>query len=206
MNLEQLIQQFRVDSDDLVPNPYLWDAEWIAAWLTEAQSQAAIRARLLYEAADPAICELAHLRFKPTGATQSEPVHLKAREELDRIRPGWRDRTSTQPCYAIQDDTRITLVDRPSVAGTLYVEGYRVPLRALANDNDKPEINEAHHIHLVQWALHRAFSKPDADTRDPGRAAAAEAKFTAYFGPLPDADMRRSTRHDEVQTNKIFWP
>lgn len=224
MNLEQLTAQFRIDADDLVPNPYLWEGEWIAAWLTEAQSQAAIRARLLYEAADPAICEiavtagvatyplhkslyeLAHLRFKPTGATQSEPVHLKAREELDRIRPGWRDRTSTQPCYAIQDDTRITLVDRPSVAGTLYVEGYRVPLRALANDNDKPEINEAHHIHLVQWALHRAFSKPDADTRDPGRAAAAEAKFTAYFGPLPDADLRRSTRHDEVQTNKIFWP
>lgn len=224
MNLEQLTAQFRIDADDLVPNPYLWDAEWIAAWLTEAQSQAAIRARLLYEAADPAICEIAvtagvatyplhkslyeleHLRFKPAGSDRSERVHLKTREELDRIRPGWRDRTSTQPCYAIQDDTRITLVDRPSVAGTLYVEGYRVPLRALANDNDKPEINEAHHIHLVQWALHRAFSKPDADTRDPGRAAAAEAKFTAYFGPLPDADMRRSTRHDEVQTNKIFWP
>ena len=223
MNLEQLIQQFRVDSDDLVPNPYLWDAEWIAAWLTEAQSQAAIRARLLYEAADPAICEiavtagvatyplhkslyeLAHLRFKPTGSTQSEPVHLKAREELDRIRPGWRDRTSTQPCFAIQDDTRITLVDRPSVAGTLYVEGYRVPLRALANDNDKPEINEAHHRYLVHWALHRAFSKPDSETIDPQRAAAAEAAFTRYFGPSPDADLRRSTRHDEVQTNKAFW-
>lgn len=223
MNLEQLIEQFRIDADDLV-QPYLWPDDWVAPWLTEAVSEAAVRGRLIYEAADPAICEiavtagvatyplhkslyeLAHLRFKPTGSTQSEPVHLKAREELDRIRPGWRDRTSTQPCFAIQDDTRITLVDRPSVAGTLYVEGYRVPLRALANDNDKPEINEAHHIHLVQWALHRAFSKPDADTRDPGRAAAAEAKFTAYFGPLPDADMRRSTRHDEVQTNKIFWP
>jgi len=223
MNLEQLIQQFRVDSDDLVPNPYLWDAEWIAAWLTEAQSQAAIRARLLYEAADPAICEIAvtasvatyplhkslyeleHLRFKPAGSDRSERVHLKTREELDRIRPGWRDRTSTQPCYAIQDDTSITLVDRPSVAGTLYVEGYRVPLRALANDNDKPEINEAHHIHLVQWALHRAFSKPDAETIDPTRAATAEAAFTRYFGPSPDADLRRSTRHDEVQTNKAFW-
>ena len=40
MNLEQLIQQFRIDADDLVPNPYLWEGEWIAAWLTEAQSQA----------------------------------------------------------------------------------------------------------------------------------------------------------------------
>lgn len=222
MNLEQLIAQFRIDADDM-QSPPLWESEWIAAWLTEAQAEAAIRARLLYEAADPAICEiavtagvatyplhkslyeLAHLRFKPTGSTQSEPVHLKAREELDRIRPGWRDRTSTQPCFAIQDDTRITLVDRPSVAGTLYVEGYRRPLRELVNDNDKPEINEAHHIHLVHWALHRAFTKPDSETIDPQRAAAAEAAFTRYFGPSPDADLRRSTRHDEVQTNKAFW-
>ena len=223
MNLEQLIQQFRIDADDLVPNPYLWEGEWIAAWLTEAQSQAAIRGRLLFEASDPAICEipvtagvatyplhrtlyeLEHLRFKAAGAGNSERVRLKTREELDRIRPGWRDRTDSHPCFAIQDDTRITLVDRPSVAGTLYVEGYRLPLRALINDNDKPEINEAHHRHLVHWALYRAFSKPDADGRDPGRAAAAEAAFTAYFGPLPDADLRRSTRHDEVQTNKSFF-
>ena len=224
MNLEQLIQQFRIDADDLVPNPYLWEGEWIAAWLTEAQSQAAIRGRLLFEASDPAICEipvtagvatyplhrtlyeLEHLRFKAAGSGNSERVRLKTREELDRIRPGWRDRCSdSQPCFAIQDDTRITLVDRPSVAGTLYVEGYRLPLRALVNDNDKPEIHEAHHRHLVHWALYRAFSKPDADGRDPGRAAAAEAAFTAYFGRLPDADLRRSARHDEVQTNKSFF-
>lgn len=223
MDLEQLIQQFRIDADDLVPNPYLWKDEWIAAWLTEAQAEAAVRGRLLFEAADPAICEIAvtagvatyplhkslyeleHLRFKATGATTSDRVHLKTREELDRIRPGWRDRTDSHPCFAIQDDTRITLVDRPSVAGTLYLEGYRVPLRALANDNDKPEIHEAHHRRLVHWALYRAFSKPDADGRDPGRAAAAEAAFTAYFGRLPDADLRRSTRHDEVQTNKSFF-
>ena len=223
MNLEQLIQQFRIDADDLVTNPCLWEGEWIAAWLTEAQAEAAVRGRLLFEAADPAICEIAvtagvatyplhkslyeleHLRFKATGATTSDRVHLKTREELDRIRPGWRDRTDSHPCFAIQDDTRITLVDRPSVAGTLYLEGYRVPLRALANDNDKPELHEAHHRHLVHWALHRAFSKPDSETIDPQRAAAAEAAFTRYFGPSPDADLRRSTRHDEVQTNKAFW-
>ena len=221
MNLEQLIAQFRIDADDLV-QPYLWPDDWVAPWLTEAVSEAAVRGRLLYEAADPAICEIAvtagvatyplhkslyeleHLRFKATGSSTSDRVHLKTREELDRIRPGWRDRSDSQPCFAIQDDTRITLVDRPSVAGTLYVEGYRLPLRALVNDNDKPEINEAHHRHLVHWALYRAFSKPDADGRDPGRAAAAEAAFTAYFGPLPDADLRRSTRHDEVQANKSF--
>ena len=221
MNLEQLTAQFRIDADDLT-EPHFWDAEWIAVWLTEAQAEAAIRKRLLYEAANAAVCqiavaantathdlhkslfELVHLRFQATGATTSSVVTIKAREELDRIRPGWRDETGT-PRHAIQDDTRITLVPRPELAGTLHVEGYRVPLKALENDTDKPELHEAHHRHLVHWALHRAFSKPDSETIDPTRAAAAEAAFTRYFGPSPDADLRRSTRHDEVQTNKAFW-
>ena len=221
MNLEQLIQQFRVDADDLT-EPHFWDAEWIATWLTEAQAEAAIRKRLLYEASNPAICqiavlvdtatydlhkslfELVHLRFQATGDTTSSVLSIKAREELDRIRPGWRDETGT-PRHAVQDDTRITLVPRPELAGTLHVEGYRVPLKALENDTDKPELHEAHHRHLVHWALHRAFSKPDSETIDPNRAAMAEAAFTRYFGPSPDADLRRSTRHDEVQTNKAFW-
>ncbi|MBT9513274.1 MAG: hypothetical protein IV104_13085 [Acidovorax sp.] len=224
MNLEQLIGQFRIDADDLVTNPPLWEDEWIAAWLTEAQIEAVVRGRLLFEAADPAICEIAvtagvstyplhkslyeleHLRFEAMGATTSDRVHLKTREELDRVRPDWRDRSDSRPRFAIQDDTRITLVDRPSISGTLFVEGYRLPLKSLANDNDKPEINEAHHRHLVYWALHRAFSKPDADAFDPTRAATEEAKFTAYFGPRPDSDLRRSTRGDEQQTNKVFWP
>ena len=222
MNLEQLIQQFRVDSDDLM-KPYLWDVEWVTAWLNEAQNEAAIRGRLLYEAANAAVCqiavaantathdlhkslfELVHLRFHATGATTSSVVTIKAREELDRIRPGWRDETGT-PRHAVQDDTRITLVPRPELAGTLHVEGYRVPLKALENDTDKPELNESHHRHLVHWALHRAFSVPDSETIDQTRAATAEAAFTRYFGPRPDSDLRRSTRSDVPQTNKVFWP
>ena len=222
MNLEQLIAQFRIDADDLV-QPYLWPDEWVAQWLTEAVSEATVRGRLLYEAANPAVCqiaveasaathelhkslfELVHLRFQATGAATSSVLSIKAREELDRIRPGWRDETGT-PRYAVQDDTRITLVPRPEVAGTLHVEGYRLPLKALANDTDKPEIHEAHHRHLVHWALHRAFTKPDSETIDPQRAATAEAAFTRYFGIAPDSDMRRSTRHDEVQTNKAVSP
>ena len=47
MNLEQLIAQFRIDADDLV-QPYLWPDDWVAPWLTEAVSEAAVRGRLLY--------------------------------------------------------------------------------------------------------------------------------------------------------------
>ena len=60
----------------------------------------------------------------------------------------------------------------------------------------EPEIHQAHHEHLIQWALHRAFSVPDSELFDPDRARLAEEEFTAYFGPLPDSDMRRKTRED----------
>ena len=221
MNLEQLIEQFRFDADDM-KSPPLWEPEWIAAWLTEAQDEAAVRARLLMDDHTPAVTqipvtagvttyalhpklyEIAVIDFVPeVGYVQ--PVYLTSREKLDRDRNGWRNEPAGVPCSAIQTDTRLRLVPVPSVNGTLRLEAYRLPLKALVNDNDKPEINEAHHRHLVHWALYRAFSKPDADGRDPGRAAAAEAAFTAYFGRLPDADLRRSTRHDEVQTNKSFF-
>ena len=221
MNLEQLIEQFRIDADDL-EQPYLWDDEWIAAWLTEAQDEAAMRARLLLDDYTPSVTqiavtegvasyqlhpklyEIAVIEFVPaTGYVQS--VYLTSREKLDSDRNGWRNEPPGIPCCAIQTDTRLRLVPVPSVDGTLRIEGYRLPLKALVNDNDKPEIHEAHHRHLVHWALHRAFSKPDSDGADPNKAAMAEAAFTKHFGVAPDADLRRSTRSDEVQTNKAFW-
>lgn len=225
MNLEALIGQFRVDADDVVgPAPaYLWKDEWIAGWLSEAQEEAAIRGRLLYEAADPLVCEIAivagtasyalHpalyeiecLRFKPASGERSRALRLVSREDMDDLRHDWRDRTDGRVEFAIQDDTRIQLASAPQAAGVLHIEGYRLPLLVLKNDTDTPEINCAHHRHLVQWALHRAFSRPDAETIDPNRAALAEAEFTRYFGLRPDADLRRTSRHDTPHHNRVDW-
>ena len=222
MNLEQLIEQFRIDADDM-QSPPLWESEWIAAWLTEAQDEAAIRGRLLMDdytpaltqipvtagvssyALHPKLYEIAVIDFIPeVGYVQ--PVYLTSREKLDRDRNGWRNEPAGVPCSAIQTDTRLRLVPVPSVNGTLRLEAYRLPLKALVNDNDKPEIHEAHHRHLVHWALHRAFSKPDSETIDPTRAATAEAAFTRYFGISPDSDMRRQTREDVLHVNQAFFP
>lgn len=220
MNLEQLIASFRVDADDL-EEPHLFKDEWIAAWLSEAQAEAAIRGRLILEDANPAVCqiavtagqasyelhrsiyEIADLRFVPAGQPKSVPLALVTREWLDDKRPGWRDCAGT-PQFAIQTDRRIRLVGVPDADGMLRLEAYRAPLKALENDTDKPELNEAHHRHLVQWALHRAFSRPDSETIDPQRADRALEAFTRYFGLAPDSDMRRSTRHDLQQTNALW--
>lgn len=224
MTLEDLIRRFRIDATDTVPSPYLFDDEWVIVWLNDAQAEAAVRGRLLYEADNPVVCEiavsagvntyqlhaslyeLASTRFEVAGETRSEPLYLTTREELTRTRPDWRNDADDRPRFIIQDDSSITLWPRPNQAGTVRLEGYRLPIAAMANDSDKPEINATHHRYLVYWALHMAFSRPDAETFDPQRSKTAEDAFTRYFGIRPDSDLRRSTRSDEAQTNKVFWP
>jgi hypothetical protein len=217
MTLQQLIERFRIEADDLA-NPPLWRDEWIIDWFAEAQDEAAVRARLLlddYSASvtkiavapgiasyplHPKVYEIAALDFVPNVGVV-ENLRLVSREYLDRTTPGWRDFPSEMPSFAIQTDTRLRLVPVPSVAGTLRMEAYRLPLKAMASDNDKPEIHEAHHIHLVHWVLYRAFGRPDADAQNPQKSKEALEDFESYFGLRPDADLRQSTRHDQTQVN-----
>lgn len=222
MTLEQLIARFRIEADDLA-TPYLWQRDWLAMWFSEAQDEAAVRARLLLDdftgavtqievTADvdayklhPKVIEIVRLGFKPEGDERATGIDLVTRERLDRDYCDWRTRPAGDVRWAMQADTRLRLGPVPSRGGVLHMEVYRLPLKPLVNDSDKPEIHEAHHNHLVQWALYRAFSRPDADTHDPGRAEKAYAEFERYFGRSPDADLRRSTRHDLPHVNVSYF-
>ena len=222
MTLEDMIRRFRVAARDTV-EPFLFPTEDVTDWLNDAQDQACVRGRLLREDALPEMCrivleagkhtyklheaayEIINLRILPANGGCSHPVTLKSREWLDNELPGWRD--DTQPArFAIQDDTTIRLVGKITEGDVLALECYRLPIKRLRSEMDKPEIHVAHHPHLIQWALHRAFSVPDAETFDQKRADLAEIAFTEYFGPLPDADMRRITRHDVAHHNATFLP
>lgn len=222
MNIDELIARFRTDADDAVQG-YLWGDEKVGPWFAEAEAEAAIRGRLLHESSNPSICQIAvtagtstyslhkalheidYIAFKPDGASCRDPVILLSRGELDRRHRDWRDRTGPVQ-YAIQADTTIRLAFTPESAGTLFIEGYRVPLRQLGDTSQTPEIHPSHHLMLVHWALYRAFSVPDAETVDKDRAALAERAFSRYFGERPDADMRRATTHDVPQHNQMYLP
>lgn len=220
MTLADLIQRFRELARDLEA-PYSWSDALLTSFLNEAQEQAAIRGRLLIEDANPAVCEIAlqpgvhtyplHPSLfelvRVRAVMASDPgrvIHLplKSREWLDAEIQDWRER-SDRVRWAVQNDTSIRVVDIPGEAGVLKLEGYRLPLAKLVNPNDTPEINAVHHAKLVFWALHRAFSIPDSEQLDSARAKESEAEFTRYFGPMPDADLRRITREDVPQFNKI---
>lgn len=222
MTRDELIKDFRVAILDQV-EPYLFETATIARWLAEAEEQAALRGRLLHESGDPSVCEI-HVEpgvavyplhsalyeidsigIRWEGEPSRRMLCLVSTEELDRTRDGWRDQTG-RPVAAVQGDTTLRLVPTPDEAGVLLLEGYRLPLRPLSTSTSGiPEIHRAHHPHLVDWALYRALSVPDAETLNLGKAQDAERRFTAYFGALPDSDLRRLTREDAPHNN-IAWP
>lgn len=221
MTLEELVAEFRVRARDEAL-PHMWADDAVTRWLNEAEREACIRGRLLRETSNPVVCQIAlqpgvatyplhesvyeitYLCIVPlVGPTQ--PLDLVSREWLDRSYPRWREDLAFAH-WAFQDDTSLTLAAKHKAGDLLELECYRIPLDDMEDEDDEPEIHSAHHAHLVDWALHRAFSVPDAEGFDPTRAALSEAAFTRYFGPLPDSDLRRLTREDVVHHNEAILP
>ena len=220
MTLAELRALFRVDADDEVI-PYLWTDAQVTGWLNEAEEEAAERAGLIPEdfapevcviavtagtasyTTHPAILDITRAAFTPTGGDALD-LYLIDRLELDRIKPDWRTSTE-EPAYLIHDDTKARIVPTPTVAGVLSIECHRLPLSPMEDDEDSPEIARTHHRRLVHWALHRAFSKPDAEVFDETRAAIGEREFTRYFGIRPDAQTRKDTRANRPHHNKPVW-
>ncbi len=223
MDLAELIAQVRVDSDDLVPNPYLSSDANITAWLNEAEHEACIRARLIHDSTTPAVCAIAvtaltasytlhnsiiditRATFTPTGSTTEYVLYLTDRVEMDRNYSDWRTRVDS-PRQGIQDDTTFRLGCLPSTAGTINLECYRLPLVNIEDaTSESPEIGRIHHRHLVQWALHRGYSRPDAELFNPNKSATALAEFTRVFGMRPDADYRRTSQANRPHRNVAIW-
>lgn len=222
MNLSQLIERFRSASNDKV-EPYFWSDEEVTQWLNDAEIEAAVRGRLIHESDNSSMCsitvvggksvyplhaaiyELTNITLLDESLHSHTPIKLISTEALDGVMPGWRFSTGN-PAYAVQMDRSIRLVPTPMATGRVHVEGYRMPKREMEDVDDFPEINHAHHRHLVCWALHKAFSIPDAELFDSKRAELAEQEFTKYFGLPPDSDLRRITREDVPHHVQAFFP
>lgn len=221
MTLAELIALFRSDADDIVANPYLWSDAELKGWANEAEQEAALRAKLLFDASTTAVCQIAIV-----AGTTSYPLHAKVHDvehariidsagnvtrltltdriELERVRPDWRYETRP-PRALIRYDGRIEVDCIPDADYTLRLEVHRLPMEDMADNADTPEIAPIHHRHLVKWMLHRAYQRPDSETHDPERSAKAEQAFTKVFGRRPDANLRRDQQANRPQFNKAVW-
>lgn len=224
MNLSSLISRFRTEANDKVV-PYFWQDSEVTDWLNDAVSEAAIRGRLIFESGNTAICridvvagqaayplhsamyEIVSATFShdgDNGKHRARPLPLVSVETLDQVVPRWRTE-SCDPRFIVQTDSGLRIAPAPIRTGVVWLEGYRLPLVSMVADTDEPEINAAHHRHLVNWALHKAFSIPDTESFDPNRSVIAEAEFIKYFGIRPDSDLRRITREDYPHHVQPFW-
>ena len=222
MFVNELVARYRLAANDRQEPFFLSDSD-VIGFLAEAEDQACIRSRLIHESADPDICrialdtgtdhydvhpvlfEISNARVKMEGSSQWEPLRMVSVEWLDYHRRDWRDDVGT-PAFAVFNHQKLRLVPTPDRAGEVKLEGYRLPKVSMTTGSDIPEIGAAHHLHLVDWALYRAFSVPDSEFIDPQRAASAEAGFSAHFGLEPNADLRSKSREDIPQDIEPFMP
>lgn len=205
MTVEELIGRFRTLANDKAL-PYFWSDDEVLAWLNDALCEAVLRGRLLHK------CDVA-LPVPARSAAIGLPENLY---ELDCVQWECGDDKHAVPIvspeYAnyvrgvcvVQTDTALHVYPPPNRDGVLWLSGYALP-EMLQGDDDVPEIHDIHHVHLLDWVLHKAFSVPDAEVFDPQRSAMAEQAFTQYFGMRPDSDLRRITREDVPHSVVPFW-
>lgn len=206
MTLGEMIAAFRRDEDDNRA-PYLWSAPDLTTWFNEAQAEAALRSNLIFDdtspatefslgagdsfvVIDPSIYEIVKLKLVDAGGRVNY-LWPSDRIELDRRDPSWRETTGI-PSAFIHDDKTVTFNRIADAAYTARLEVFRLPLAVLDEDDDQPEIALVHHHRLVDWVRHKAYSIPDTDVINIGKAADALTAFEGYFGPRPQANESRS--------------
>lgn len=218
MTLKELIAAFRVRAGDNVA-PYQFSDEEIAVFLNRADAEAAERALLIHDETTAAVCSLTlainvatvslHASIlKVERATLSDGVTkltVTSREQIDREWPDWETATGT-PQYLIEkgDGTAI-IVPKPVAADTASLAVKRLPMTDMAADTDTPEIPVRWHYKMLDWALHMAYSMPDADTFDKQKADKHESAFERSFGERIDANAQRKKRDRKPHTVRSTW-
>lgn len=235
MTLAELVAAFREDTDDYGDangKGQLWKDATVTRFLNEAQAEAALRARLIFDKsitldATPgtidypfaALFEITRMEIwgivtpgnpladpvvLPVYTSHGCPITSISQDAMDRCYPCWRD-DCRPPEFFIQNDTTLTFPSKFTTAFQARMNGYRLPTVKLASADDTPEINGIHHIYLVEWAKHRAYSKPDSEGFNPQKSADALARFEDYFGYRPSANQNERNESDRPHHTEAYW-
>lgn len=211
MELSQIEAAFRRQADDLV-EPFLVSSEDVALYASEAEREACVRAKLLFDSTTTEVVEypvsanqgvidlhaavdvITSARFLSGSGGRWRELELTGLDWVEE-QCDWQGRRSSKPSHLVHLRKQVRIWPTPSMAGTLRLDVYRLPLLPMEDPDDEPEIDEEHHEGLVNWMLHKAFSRPDAELFDLQRAANSLGMFIEQFGERDTAEVRR--RHRE---------
>ena len=218
-----LLAEYRRRADDRAEPYFMSDAQ-VLALLTEAEQEACQRSHPIFDydtaevveyavaaeqssvALDPRVWRVDHATFTPDGALRGCRIELTG---IDAIRDmqGGRTVISSRPSHAAHSGrSTLTLYPAPSVAGTLRLDVYRLPLYDIESESDEPEIPAELHMGLVDWVLYRVYDTPDMELTDPQRAQRALADFTMRFGERRTGDAQRRHRERRRVTTRNVYP
>jgi len=208
MKVEDFIDRFRAAVKDEAEPPF-WSSEEIVSYLNEAVQEACERAKLIEDRSmplvlvsgqdtynlHPSVFEIKRLTFR------GRPLDETSVEELDCDAPGWELRSGAPRCFIFEQASgaqppKVRLVPTPLMAEPVGLTVYRGALKPLNADisTAQPEIPVRFHERLMDWVMHRAYLKQDADAFDPNKAATSLALFVQAFGERPDANVQRKHR------------
>ncbi|MFN7152938.1 MAG: DUF6682 family protein [Acidovorax sp.] len=223
MNVADFISEFRATVAD-VQMPHFWSSELVVRYLNEAVQEACERAKLIEDRLTPVVCtvtlepnvstyQLHASVFEIKRATlRGRPLDETSVEEMDGDCLGWESLKGLPRCFIFEPaagvrTASLRLVRIPTQTDTLALTVYRGALKPLSADIDtgKPEIPERFHERLMDWVLHRAYLKQDADTFDPNKAAVSLALFVQAFGERPDANVQRKQRDRRPPVVRCSW-
>lgn len=201
MDLKSLIARARAATQDY-GTPQAWsDPEW-RDYLNEAADEAAIRAILIEDdqvsidltANEPYVDYPTYVWSIRGVRIGSKKMMLVDKEMLDAAEGnGWEDQAGDPvACYEVAG--RLRFFPTPTLSCEALIDAYCVPKKKMANNSDEPQINPRLHIHLLDWALHRAYLKQDTDHFDPAAADKYAASFESNFGTRPDEKAMRHKR------------
>lgn len=224
--LARLIAATRRHIDDSTLQPRVSDTD-IADDLNEAESEAAVRAKLIRDdttdsitllqfltdahtvTLDASIFEVARVINSDTG-----DEILPVTEEQLYVRGRWQSEEGNTPeGYLIKLLPNEQLQFRlfPIYTGTdpinIRLEVFRTPLLPMEDEDDEPEIGAVNHMALIFWAAWRAWTVRDPDIESPADADRALAAFEGFFGQRDTAQQRRlkrSKQHTGVARARAF--
>jgi hypothetical protein len=223
MTLTELMASYRQEADDF-KSPPLTSPKDQARFFAEAEEEACIRKRLIYDEStaeiveidvteavsryprDPRMFEVMEAWLYQFNSTSGERLVFTDRDTENRARPYWRS-DRCRPSRIIVDDTSVFFPCVVNGDYTLKLEGYRTPLVPLSLDDTEasPEISPIHHRYLVHWVLYRAYSKQDSELFDKQKAATELRKFEDYFGTRLPANAEQKNQADRPHHVRAYW-
>lgn len=208
MKTHELLKLFREEVFDL-ESPPMWSNTLVYAYMDEAQKQLCrLTDGIPDSTSDAAILELesgeawatlspAVLQVRSARDGRGRPLALVPVERIDQEDIRLDDSRGTPRVLVTgMEEHRVRVVPIPDAAAQVQLNVFRLPLRDIVGPDQDFEVRAEHVQPLLDWMMHRAYGRQDAETYDKGRARDFEEKFRRYCDGVKREQARlRRTPH-----------